>query len=80
MANLFGPDFVIILLMFGFMAALVVGIVLLVAFLIRRKSPPPLPKATSTSERLQELEQLKEQSLISADEYQEQRFRIISGV
>jgi hypothetical protein len=81
--NLGGPDLIIILLMLVLMAAPVVGIVLLVIYLNRRKPaqpPPSLPMAASVAERLKHLEQLKQQSLISDTEYEEQRSRIITGV
>ena len=42
--------------------------------------PPSLPMAASVAERLKHLEQLKQQSLISDTEYEEQRSRIITGV
>lgn len=77
--NLFGPDVIMIALLLVFFVGPVVGVIIGIVYLCRRKSaqrPPPLP----ASERLRELDLMKEQNLISAAEHEEQRRRIISGV
>lgn len=83
-SNLIGGDGLIILLVLLFMAAPVVGIVLLVTYLSRRKSghvlPPPMPVASAPAERMQQLELLKQQNLVSEGEYEEQRRRILAGL
>jgi hypothetical protein len=81
--NLAGPDLIIILMILVFLAAAVIGLVVIVMSLNRRKPtqpPPPLPTPASVTDRLQQLEHLKQQNLISDSEYEEQRRRIISGV
>ena len=80
--NLAGPDFIIILVIFILMGVPLIPIVLLVMYLSHRKSaqPPPLPTAASVADRLQKLENLKQQKLVSDTEYEEQRRKIISGI
>ena len=74
------PEIVVLL----FILAIPVGIVLLVLFLVkvtRRPSPPPQMTLPSTPEaRLQELDALKAQNLISDEEYAAKRKEILREV
>jgi hypothetical protein len=69
--DLVGPDSImilLILLILVFTAAPIVAIVLLITYLSRRKSPqrpPPLPTAASSAEQLREMEQPKQQNVVS---------------
>jgi hypothetical protein len=84
--NLAGPDLIIILVILVLLAAPLAGLVLLFQFLGQRKSappqaassiPPPLPAQLSIAARIRQLDQLKEQNLITQAEYDEQRGKII---
>lgn len=75
--NLFGPDTLIIFLFLLIIGAPVIGVIALVVYLCSRDSTR---RPLTTTERLQQLELLKQQGLISDAEYEEQRRQIISGV
>jgi hypothetical protein len=79
LGNLFGPDIIIASLVT--LALPVVGVILLVRYLTKAKASTTGQQTShSTSERLQRLEALKEQKLISPAEYDKQRASIISQV
>ncbi|MEA3189096.1 MAG: hypothetical protein QOD99_2926 [Chthoniobacter sp.] len=76
--NLAGPDLIVIFFVLAFWFGLIAGIVLLVRFLVRRKTDD---RATNKPEqRLQQLESLRSSGSITDSEYQEQRRRILSQV
>lgn len=76
--NLFGPDALIIFLFLIILGVPVIGVIALVLYLCSRDSGKRRPP--TTTERLQQLELLKQQGLISDAEYETQRHQIISGV
>ena len=81
--NLAGPDLIIILMILVLLGVPAAGVIVLLIYLNSRKSaatPPPLPTTASAAERLQQLEKLREQKLVSDVEYEEQRRRIVSGI
>lgn len=75
--NLFGPDTIFIFLILFILGAPTIGVIMFALYLCRRDSASR--SQPTTTERLQQLELLKQQSLISDAEYEEQRQRIISG-
>jgi hypothetical protein len=77
--NLAGPDLLIIFVILAMLGVPIAGIILLVSYLTGRKQHPPAsPTATPSSERLQQLEQLRQQKLITDAEYEATRRRILS--
>jgi hypothetical protein len=81
--NLAGPDLIILAVILIFLLAFVGGGIALLVYVFggsRKAAPPPLRPDASVEIRLRELEQLKQNNLVSEAEYEEQRRRIISGV
>jgi hypothetical protein len=79
-----GPEIIMILLVLILLVGPAVVIVGVLLYMDRKKRasqlsspPPPLP---STQVRLQELESLKAQGLVSEAEYQEKRQQILGGL
>lgn len=92
--NLAGPDLIIILLILALLG-IPIGIVIVMvltgrgAFSTRKNTspsapppmvPPPVPRPASVSERLEQLNLLREKNLITQEEFEEQRRRIIREV
>ena len=70
------PEIVVLL----FILAIPVGLVLLVLFLVKitqRPAPPQITHATITEQRLQELDTLKAQGLVTHEEYEAKRKEIL---
>lgn len=80
--NLAGPDLLIILIM-AFGAIAVIGVLIMGGSFISRRSsqpPPPIPPVGSASDRLRQLDELKQKGSISDAEYEEQRHRILNSI
>ncbi len=83
-----GPEIIMILLVLVLLVAPAVVIVAVVLYLDRKKRgtyaaspPPPLPASLPPAQaRLQELDSLKAQGLVSEAEYEEKRKQILGGL
>lgn len=75
-----GPEIVILLFLLAIPAVLAV-IILVIVRATRSSGPPPVaPIPQASGERLRELDALREQKLITEDEYQERRKAILGDI
>ena len=70
--------FVVFLIVIAVPAVVAVGLV--IYFKGRSKVPPPMPQMGGVQDRLREIDELRRSNLISEEEYQEKRKRIVDAL
>ena len=75
-----GPEIVILLGLLAIPVTLVLVILVIIRATRRSGPPPAAPIAQASGERLRELDALRDQKLITDDEYRERRKEILQDI